>query len=534
MTDERCLAYIADPFGTGVAYIGIEAGSAISLVDPSELSETHDHLITYDVPTLIDEYRRRQLAPPRDMIDLAEVIRLCTGVARSDGGERRWSFWRAIRGHFESHESWKLAVEIHRAQKPPPENAAATALLRSTIAAIRSLWTHLKASPAFQGESKRFYEIERPVANVFHYRQYVGIGVDARLAQSYLREVADQKYQAYLRVAEQIGQSPTGLNYWNVSRCLSRTDAAHLVTDADGHVLRDRLKIAASSSKFAEAFTTFMDSSVDVETLTRLCDSDGRVYPVVHNVGTITSRVLVSDPPLQQMRRRYRGVITADDGHSLLYFDYAQFEPGILASLSGDKEMKALYNARDLYTALGIELFGTKEKRDLCKRICLAFIYGMSPSGIARLISGQNARDDDRILVEESVRQFFSRFPAMMAFRDETAKKLQCDGYVSTSMGNRRIRVVQGKLNPREHRWAINQLIQGTASLIFKHAIKELAKEFGASAIILPMHDAVLMQYPRREDVSNISTSVEQIMISSFTRFAPGVQPRITVGAFAS
>src|SRR5690348_13182211 len=71
--------------------------------------------------------------------------------------------------------------------------------------------------------------------------------------------------------------------------------------------------------------------------------------PAFDCLGTVTGRILVRHPQVQQLRRSERKMIAPDPGRKLAYFDYAQFEPGVLASLSGDGPLLNSYNNSDIY-----------------------------------------------------------------------------------------------------------------------------------------------------------------------------------------
>ena len=87
-----------------------------------------------------------------------------------------------------------------------------------------------------------------------------------------------------------------------------------------------------------------------------------RCYPVFFGFGTITSRVTVREPSLQNLRKTNRSVISADPKKKLLYVDYSQFEAGILASLSEDPLLISLYNT-DIYEDLAHNVLGDASKR---------------------------------------------------------------------------------------------------------------------------------------------------------------------------
>ncbi|MBY5438548.1 DNA polymerase [Rhizobium leguminosarum] len=527
---ENMLLYAPDPYGVGASRFAVVEGGVSREISAQQLGELKGTWITYDVATLIDELRRCDVPPPVGLLDISEAIRLITGRSRADGGESQWNFWRQLKSHFDDETKWRLARELHEGRGPSWQEIDKSSYFTSLAAALAKLWTATTKSLVDVGELERFFEIEVPTAAIYYSRQWEGIGVAPDKVKAALEIAAHRKYLAYQQVATFINASPTGLNYWNVGPYLAGTDFGASMSSSDGYTLRDQLRLAQSASKFASSFIEYMDASRDVEILNRLNDSEGRVYPTFHPIGTISSRTLVSDPYLQELRRTFRHVLSADEGKRLVYFDYSQFEPGVLASLSGDEELISLYNNGDVYTALSVALFGNSEHRDLCKRIFLAFSYGMSVDGITRLLSHNEA---ERKSIGAGVRDFFDRFPRLHEFKMEAERELRTIGRVRTLLGNRRVRSGQGALTAKERRWATSQVIQGNASLIFKHALIRIADKFGLPSILLPVHDAVLMQCSEH-DYEGLAAEVSEIMRTSFAFWCPGIQARVTVGHFGT
>lgn len=530
---ERFLLYFPDPFGARKSVYVLYDGENVTQIDASAVAALEGEIISYDVGTLIDDLRTATASPPKLVVDIAEAIRLGTGLSKSDGGERKWGYWRNLRKHFESEEDWRQANAIHDSRSMPPDGAERTRLFRSIGRATKFLWHETVIDLRRKTEASRFFEIEVPAAQVFYKRQSLGIKIDSIAANRCLEDASKAKYTAYLNVAKILDVSPTGLNYWNVSEFLYNTDVPKIEDVAKGYSLRDQLKLSRDVSVFSAVFTEYMDAARDVDVITRLVGSPGRVFPTFHPFGTISSRVLVSDPHLQELSRKYRAVVSAEPGLSLRYFDYSQFEPGIMASIANDPDLIKMYNEGDVYTSLSHALFRTADQRDLCKKIFLAFSYGMNSRGIAGLISGQNDKGWTSSDVQNNVDAFFERFSRLSQFKIELESQLQHSGFVSSLQGNRRIRKEPGTLSARERRWAVSQVVQGTASLIFKKAIIGLAKELSSDAILLPMHDAVLVQLPENSDLDNKSESVTEIMKRSFKEVCPSVTPRVTSGTFA-
>lgn len=535
MTRHSYLAYVPDPFSIRMSrYLLLTDGGEFRFLEPNELSTFSGPLVTYELPALVDDLRRANCKPPVGAIDIGEALRLCVGIPRDEGGERRWNVWRQIGKHFDCKSNAQVFAEIVKSREERPSNEQLGLLMVSAATAVRELWLEVDNRLRSSGEFERFNAIEAPVQAIFSFRQHAGIQIDPIVAEHLGRKIADDKYRAYAFIAEKINSSPTGLNFWNVQKYLDRTDAAHLKHIENGGRLQDAFKIAAFTSKFAEEFLNYKEASRDEAIVRRAVGRADRIYPIFHILGTISGRILVSDPYLQQLRRAYRGLISPDPNMKLVYLDYAQFEPGIMAFASRDESLTAAYNKGDIYTALSEEVFGSARYRPLAKRMFLAFCYGMSADNIAKLVSGQAGNEVELQQYKESVERFFGSFPGLARYRTEMALELETRGFASSQCGNRRYRQDKGPLTPAERRWALNQPIQSTASLIFKEALLALAAEFGFNSIVLPIHDAVLMQFEANGDFETKVEVAQSIMQRAFTLRCPSISARVSAGSFAS
>jgi DNA polymerase I len=189
-------------------------------------------------------------------------------------------------------------------------------------------------------------------------------------------------------------------------------------------------------------------------------------------------------------------MIVPEPGKGLLYFDYCQFEPGVLASLAEDKAFLLLYNTEDVYESLAMAIFNDSGRRSDAKRIFLGYMYGMSVAGLSKMLAGPRADDSVAAQLRSAINGFFGQFPALWEYRRAAQSDLERTGYVSSALGNRRKRLGSGRLAAKEQQWALSQRIQGTASLIFKDALIQISNLIGSENIFLPMHDAILIQCP--------------------------------------
>jgi len=497
MTDISFLAYVPDPFAVQTSRFLIRRPSGECLhVNARELSDFPTHLLTYDLPALIDDLRRLKHAPPMHILDIGDALRLLVGRPKDEGGERLWNIWPLLKRRFADKIDADLFEHLALSRQSRPDPDKLSRLLEAAGEALAGLWENLVSRLKQQGEYDRLTTVEWPLQSAFAYRQFRGVRVDTDGASTLLERISAEKYAAYRRVAERLNKSPTGLNYWNVQRHLIDTDVAYLMDLDPGGQLQSAFEMAAIASPFAEAFVSLMKAGRDASIVRRALGGANRLFPVFHVLGTVSGRILVSDPYLQQLRRAYRSLIAADPHHRLIYLDYAQFEPGVLAGLSGDTRLITAYNDGDLYTALAQVLFGDSTQRPVAKRVFLAFSYGMTPDRIAIMLAGEAAAHE-RGVYAAKIATFFDAFPDLARFRVSQQDALRTDGYVASLFGNRRVRTSTGEhLSLKEQRWALNQPVQSTASLIFKEALNGIIADFGVEPVILPVHDAVLLQFP--------------------------------------
>ena len=115
--------------------------------------------------------------------------------------------------------------------------------------------------------------------------------------------------------------------------------------------------------------------------------------------------------------------------------------------------------------------------------------------------------------------------------KSKIAKNLLQTGKIGTLLGNYRYRTRAGDLETKEQRWAVSQVVQGTGSLILKKLIIMLTRTLPEAFVLLPMHDALLMEIPEDR-----STEVINELLSccrkTFSEVCPLVLPVVCEKAF--
>jgi DNA polymerase-1 len=223
------------------------------------------------------------------------------------------------------------------------------------------------------------------------------------------------------------------------------------------------------------------------------------------------------------------GFIT-DAGNVLLSVDYSQIELRIVAHMANDQSMLAAFKAgEDIHVTTAAAVYGvendavTKEMRRHAKAINFGLIYGMSAFGLTRTTDLTLAE------AENFVKTYFTKFPGVKKYLDETRQLAAQQGYVETLLGRRRyFPALQGKLNQqmknREEREAINAPIQGTAADILKIAMLKIPPALKSAKLqakmLLQVHDELVLECPKNE-LEKTALLVQETMTNAFPLSIP-------------
>lgn len=239
-----------------------------------------------------------------------------------------------------------------------------------------------------------------------------------------------------------------------------------------------------------------------------------RVHTSYHQAVTATGRLSSSDPNLQNIPikteegRLIRKAFIAPKRYKLMAADYSQIELRIMAHLSKDEKLcQAFADNEDVHTATASEVFETaldqvsKDQRRAAKAINFGLIYGMSAFGLS------NQLNISRANAQEYIDRYFTRYPGVLNYMENSKKKAQTEGFVETLFGRR---LYLPDLHSKNHgvrqgaeRTAINAPLQGTAADIVKIAMIKLFNWLNEQALeskmIMQVHDEIVLEVPEAE-----------------------------------
>ena len=253
----------------------------------------------------------------------------------------------------------------------------------------------------------------------------------------------------------------------------------------------------------------------------------GKIHTTFNQALTATGRLSSSKPNLQNIPiRTERGkeirkafVPSSPDGF-IVSADYSQIELRIMAHLSCDKHLIEAFRAgEDVHAITASKIFGipleevTPDQRRIAKTANFGIMYGISSFGLSQRL--KIGRGEAKKIIDD----YFTNFPAISSYIEDTLAAARENGYVETIFGRKRylpdINSKNGTVRSLAERNAINAPIQGTSADIIKLAMiktgRRLKKEGLQSRMILQIHDELVFD-TIPEEVERLEAIVREEM----------------------
>lgn len=365
--------------------------------------------------------------------------------------------------------------------------------------AISAMYFDLCEQASAKGELERFLSVEVPVYRLLQFSMSAGISIDTA-GLSDKRAQAEHEYFMLLKDYSAKHDMPLETPNRQAIEAKLLKEGFEL----DEVSVEYLLEFVPHERDFGGDTMALLALDTARRVLGSLTLSTATTRPVVDVFGSRTSRVQVRSPSLQNIPKRYRSIITAHGDAQLSYVDFDQFEVGIMAALSGDEELKRLYAAGDMYELFATEHLNLVGNRKAAKQLFLSYAYGMSRKA---LVDAAVSLGVERQRAKEGFR-LFHRYED---WKKDVLIEFQSTGQVATVFGNHYRRTGGGQLTGKEQRSAVSQVVQGTASLIFKRALLA-ASSIEDMRVVLPMHDALLFEHKLAETPATVVKAFENMM----------------------
>jgi DNA polymerase-1 len=425
-------------------------------------------------------------------------------------------------------------VDLERATAYAGEDADVTLQLH------RKLFPDIAADA---GLLRIYRDIEMPTMRVLQRMERNGVLVDADALAAQSDALGRKMLELERKAHEAAGQtfnlnSPKQLGEILFNRLqlpvVKKTASGTPSTDEDvlGKLAEDyplpRLVLEYRAvAKLKSTYTDKLPRMIDPRT--------GRVHTNYSQATAVTGRLASTDPNLQNIPirtpdgRRIREAFIAPPDSVIMSCDYSQIELRIMAHISGDASLRqAFERGLDIHRATAGEIFGIApeqvdpDQRRLAKVINFGLIYGMSAYGLAANLGIE--RDAARSYID----RYFSRYPGVAAYMDETRRLAKAQGYVETVFGRRlwlaEINSPNGPRRQAAERAAINAPMQGTAADLIKMAMIAvqdwLTRARSGARLIMQVHDELVLEVPEAE-IDELRAKVPELMTGVATLAVP-------------
>ena len=306
------------------------------------------------------------------------------------------------------------------------------------------------------------------------------------------------------------------------------TDEATLSTLVGAHPVIEPMR------QYRELFKL---RSTYIDALPNQIGKDGRIHTHYHTDATRTGRLSSKDPNLQNIPARgewgekVRSAFIAPPKCALLSADYNQIELRVMAHMSGDRQLKRIFEqGEDIHTEAAVAVLGKKprevnrEARRIAKIINFGIMYGISPFGLAQQLKIEPGR------AKEIIDRYFARFPAVAEWIGSTLREAYENGFVTTLGGFKRyvleLRSNNQTVRKAGERIAVNSPIQGTAAHVIKKAMIEIDKRLRTmnsglkTKMILQVHDELVFEVPE-DELKKVAPVIKDLMENSFPLSVP-------------
>ncbi|HEX2760816.1 MAG TPA: DNA polymerase I [Rhizomicrobium sp.] len=400
-----------------------------------------------------------------------------------------------------------------------------------------TLRLHMLLKPQMRDKAKRcVYEtLERPLVMVLADMERAGVTIDPDMLRKLSNDFAKQQAGLEGEIHKLAGGnfnigSPKQLGEILFDRMKieggRRTKTGAWSTDSDvledvaaqGHPIAKKVLEWRGLAKLRGTYTDALPTYINAKT--------GRVHTSYAMASTSTGRLASTDPNLQNIPvrteegRRIRQAFIAPKGKKLISADYSQIELRLLAHIADIPQLKkAFADNLDIHAMTASEIFGVPVKdmpaevRRRAKAINFGIVYGISGFGLANQLGIPQSEASDYI------KKYFTRFPGIRDYMEDTKQFARTHGFVETLFGRRiHIREINSKVpgfRAGAERAAINAPIQGAAADIIRRAMARLPsalEEAGIDAVmLLQVHDELIFETPDKQ-VDKASKLIRSVM----------------------
>jgi len=492
------LITLPDYSGKNLSKFFVWDGQELMQTKLKNLSKYMNPIVTTNFQFVASEMVKSRFALPQVVFDLEELVIAASKKPKVSEIRKNFDNAALLSRYGLSEQNTKMFRKMNSSS-----GVICDDLLEQVGRSLIKSFTILKRLAQFRDEWNRFVEVEVPSMLMLY--EHILRGVRFRkesLAE--FRETIEFDYYKALKDFSAKHDFPLEVP--------SQSELFDFLTssgfDLHNTSIEFLLKFIALENNFGEDVLRLRKLKITRDALNGISHKKNKSFPQVYSQGTRTSRILLRAPSIQNIAKKYRKMLIPSAGKTLSYIDYDQFEVGIMGALSSDPVLLELYAQDDLYENFACSLFGDKGKRKHSKRLFLSYAYGMRK---------QNLIDAACELGSSTTRakNAFGQFKTFEKWKLSLTTELALNRKLGTDLGNFYHLQHSNKPTAKDVRSAVSQKVQGTGALIFKKALLDLPKD-RSFRVILPMHDAVLVEHKEGSDPQVVVDIFENAMTEFF------------------
>lgn len=387
--------------------------------------------------------------------------------------------------------------------------------------------------------------VESPLIDVLAAMEHEGVKIDPLSLKEYSKQLGEEIILIEQKIYEQAGvnfniASPKQLGEVLFEKLKLDPKAKKTKTGqyATGEEVLSKL---AFEHKIAKDITDFRElqklKSTYIDALPLLISPvDGRIHTNYNQAVAATGRLSSTNPNLQNIpirtergREIRKAFVRKDANHLILSADYSQIELRIMAAFSKEKNMmESFQKGIDIHSTTASKVFKvgleevTSDMRRKAKMVNFGIIYGISAFGLAQRL------DIARREAADIIEAYFTEFPAIKTYMDETVNNAREMEYVETILGRRRyLRDINSRnitLRGYAERNAINAPIQGSAADMIKVAMINIhawmKHEKLTSKMVMQVHDELVFD-AHISELEILKENVSQLMRNAIVMEVP-------------
>ncbi|MCW3834938.1 DNA polymerase I [Sphingomonas canadensis] len=400
-------------------------------------------------------------------------------------------------------------------------------------------WRRFKPRLAWEGATRVYEMVDRPLVQVLADMESAGIKVDAgalaRLSDDFSKQIAALEEEIHglagfkftIGSPKQLGDvlfDKMGIKGGRKGKSgVYSTDVNELeriAADKDSPGREMVLKVLdwRQLSKLKSTYTDALQAQINPRT--------GRVHTSYSLTGAQTGRLSSTDPNLQnipirtEVGRQIRDAFVAEPGNVILSADYSQIELRLAAHIADVPALRdAFARGDDIHNMTAMELFGelNRDTRARAKTINFAILYGISRWGLAGRLDV--TPDEAQAMID----RYFERFPGINRYIADTLTNAREAGYTTTLFGRKthfpRLKATNPNERAGSERAAINAPIQGTCADIIKRAMARMGPALLDAGLpkvqmLLQVHDELVFELPEG-DVEAAKPVIERVMATA-------------------